>query len=194
MMSLSLTQLKLDAEEIKQGAPIRNFYIKCGEVTRTFLERTVFCHISYLEDEQDIIPIIELALEKGENINYQDIGCNTPLMNSMQSGSKNVFEMLIKHGASRRFINNDGNSCLHLCLMYGNSEMLQMLLTPRSDLFLKNNKGENVLSLLKKQVDKIIKCNKSAIEYKDSSFEYWDAEDIIKMVSIILQHLNEYKK
>ena len=68
------------------------------------------CVTDYANDET--MNMAKILIKNGANVNEQNRGGATPLMEPTSLGKLDVVEMLVKHGADPGILDNDGKSCL----------------------------------------------------------------------------------
>jgi len=73
----------------------------------------------------ETINMAKILIKNGANVNEQDRGGSTPLMEPTSLGKLDVVEMLVKHGADPSILDNDGKNCLTvLPFMYPKMEAI----------------------------------------------------------------------
>ncbi len=81
-------------------------------------------------------------LNKGVNINFQDIDGKTALFNASEKGHKVIVELLLNNGAKLNIIDNGGDTAL---MKATNKEIVKLLLNKGADPNIKNGIGDTAL-------------------------------------------------
>lgn len=79
------------------------------------------------------MPLINLLLRKGANVNLQDIYGNAPIMYAIDKGKIEVMRVLINNGADVNRADYRGNTPLHNAAVTNNFDAVSMLLRSGAD-------------------------------------------------------------
>jgi ankyrin repeat protein len=94
------------------------------------------------------LPITELLLSKGADINSTNTELNTPLHAAVQNGRDEVAHLLIKKGADLEKHNALGYTPLHLAALLKRRAIAEALISKGADLESKSNQGYTPLGLI----------------------------------------------
>ena len=78
--------------------------------------------------EEEYMEVVKLLLEKGANVNVQDIHGRTPLYWAAQNGYTEIVKLLLEKGADVNARDNDGNTPLHWAVGACDLEIVKLLL------------------------------------------------------------------
>jgi len=85
------------------------------------------------------IEIMEMLLERGADVNAQDIYGNTPLHHVWGPDIDAAVKLLIDNGARVDIRDNEGDTALHNIAGTGNVDSVRLLLSKRADINARNN-------------------------------------------------------
>ena len=95
-----------------------------GVCKKTLLHKSV---------EHNRLGMVQYLLEKGAKHVY-DINGNRPLHSACLSGSREIADLLIEHGADKEIANIEGDLPIHLAAASGNVELLKCLIDHGTDM------------------------------------------------------------
>ena len=96
----------------------------------------------------DNVPVAEMLVKKGANMEKKTLAGYTPLASAAYLGNKNVAEFLVKSKAQLNATTQRGYSSMHLAAIQGNDEMVSLLLEAGANSNLLDNAGKTPLQLL----------------------------------------------
>ena len=151
MTLLNSDLINIDAIKliIKHGANPNYFY--------NYDSTPLSCALAYPMASSDII---ELLIESGADVNIQFRNYKTILMcfivNSSQSNDLEIMKFIIRKSHQINCKNLDGNSALMLCFhnynIFIRCDIIKILLENKADVYLKNNKGDNIFDIIKDKI------------------------------------------
>lgn len=86
--------------------------------------------------------IVRVLLEKGADVNAQDIARHTPLHLAARDGQENIARLLLEYGADPDARNRDGDTSMHKAAKGGHNAIIGALLAKGADINAEN--GINV--------------------------------------------------
>ena len=137
--------------------------------------------------EIGFIPIIEVLLKSGANVNLRDLNGETALMKAVRTGIIPAIELLLKAGANLNLQNNskyafNGFTAIYYAAFHGKLEIVQLLLSSGANYWLnKNRRTPRELACLSNGGIGILHNKKSIQE----TFDRWPTS----MILIILHEL-----
>jgi ankyrin repeat protein len=98
------------------------------------------------------IPILNMLLKAGANLNIGDASGRTALMRAASFKNGRMIEMLLKAGADPNLKDSDGltalmHTILSVPVLEGCKEMMRLLILAGADIHLRDNKGRSALDL-----------------------------------------------
>jgi len=84
-------------------------------------------YLAVMHGKQDVV---QLFIEYKELIATRDVDCDTPLLCAAYKGHREICEMLLKAGADPRTCNGVEQNVLHLAVLAGKKEIVQMFAAP----------------------------------------------------------------
>lgn len=95
-----------------------------------------------------VIELLPLFLERGVNVNATDQGGRSALLlHTDLVCYKDTVKELLKAGADVNLADNQGNTALHNCLMYGGTEVARFLVRKGADYNRPNNQGKTPVQI-----------------------------------------------
>ncbi|KFX93148.1 hypothetical protein V490_04985 [Pseudogymnoascus sp. VKM F-3557] len=140
LVAKDLSFLQIDElEAIIKNGNIVNISSLVGSVSS--LDAAQFGSFLHLAARLGSLPIVELLVKAGADVNIHYDGCGSPVTAACRGGNSDIVRFLLDNGASAKRISGSGPSPLHWMIMFEENELQQIV-----DL-LQNHSGEiNVLS------------------------------------------------
>ena len=142
--------------------------------------------------------IVESMINKGADINAQNLEGKTPLISMVEEGSLDGVKMLLRHGALVDCQDISGNTALHQCVKLDTSDnqlkILEELLKYKPDLTIKNKFGRDALDIAirqksSKSIKKLVEHgvslkSSSSLSYLEKAFLVRDFETIKTLLDL----------
>ncbi|HKP37791.1 MAG TPA: ankyrin repeat domain-containing protein [Pyrinomonadaceae bacterium] len=95
---------------------------------------------------QSRVPLIELLMAKGAEVNHQDADGTTALMYAAENGDTQAVNALLRNGASVNLVDKDGETALMKAAASScTEETVMALINSGADLDARDHKGRNAL-------------------------------------------------
>ena len=125
---------------------------------------SLICNFNFLRETNKVAILL---IECGANINIKDINGKTELMNLISSSKSDadlkIMKLLIRKGMqSKSLVNcqdNDFKTPLMICFdsdynILIRYNIIKLLLDNKADIYIKNKKGENILDIVNKKIER----------------------------------------
>jgi len=104
--------------------------------------------VIYLATQNNHIGTVRLLISKNADVDQANLLCNyTPLMIAAKKGYFTVIQMLLKAGCKFNKVDSNGDTALHIAVMWNQVEVVEELIDAGADVNLGNKKGETPLSI-----------------------------------------------
>lgn len=144
-----------------------------GQIEKTGAGRVQITAFMNAVSKGDIAHLKEY-IEKGGDINVQDMYGNTALMEAVHlERDIPMVEELLRAKAKIDVTNTLGWTALMIAAAFGNVQAVRLLLDAHADIRIKNNENKNALQLVEER----------AKEYRDFGEPSKNYEDIIQMIN-----------
>lgn len=91
------------------------------------LDVTQFGSLLHLAARLGSLPIVELLVDAGADVNLHWEGCGTPVTAACRGGNSEIVQFLLRNGASAKRLSDKGPSPLHWMIMFEEDELEQMV-------------------------------------------------------------------
>ena len=167
-------------DAIEAGVDINGYYQLPG-----FDEKQTALYNAMYDDNGRYLPIVELLLDNGADVNYGDASDRTPLMQCCYSGNEDTLAMLLRAGANVNAKDNWGRSAVAYAVfrsLTSGTDFIKKLARARADLDSVDNYGMRPLTET---------WNKNEGRFKRYAFYTECAKTLLKMGANV-DYLYEY--
>ena len=167
-------------DAIEAGVDINGYYQLPG-----FDEKQTALFNAMFDDNGRYLPIVELLLDNGADVNYGDASDRTPLMQCCYAGNEDTLAVLLRAGANVNAKDNWGRSAVAYAVfrsLTSGADFIKKLARARADLDSVDNYGMRPLTET---------WNKNAGKFKRYAYYTECAKTLLKMGANV-DYLYEY--
>jgi ankyrin repeat protein len=90
-----------------------------------------------------------LSMQRSQNLNEEDFNSLTILMHTLFESNLKMARKLLKRGADIDYVNENGNTVLHMCVYRGLKDSVKFLLNSGANQHIMDSEGKDACDLAK---------------------------------------------